>query len=179
MSGGLPASIDVIRLADQAARLSGTIPLKRMKRLLASCRSETGEVSVDLEFHSDAERGLRSLSGKIETVIETTCERCLEPMQLALSADVGMLIVTGTQSIAGDDQSDVLQVDGPVALDELVENELILAMPMIPMHPAEQCPASGLIGTRPSVEDGKAEAEAESSPFAKLAELKRDKRENE
>ena len=177
MSGGLPASIDAIRLADQGARLSGTIPLKRMKRLLASCRSDAGDVSVDLDFESDAERGSRWLSGRIEAAIETTCERCLESMQLTLSTEVRMQIVSGDQGPDVDEQADLLRVDGPVSLDELVENELILAMPMIPMHPIDQCSAAGLLGRLASEEAGG--AEAEPSPFAKLAELKRNKREND
>ena len=134
---------------------------------------------MDLDFESDAEQGSRWLSGKIEALIETSCERCLEPMQLALSAEVRMQIVTGTSSADVDEQAEVLLVDGPVSLDELVENELILAMPMIPMHPIDQCPAAALLGTPASEGADKPMTEAEPSPFAKLAELKRDKRDND
>lgn len=175
MSGGLPANIDPIRLADQGTRLSGTIPLTRMKRLLTYCRSEEGEVRVDLEFSRDPERNLRTVHGTVEAEIETTCERCLEPMTLSLEADVDLLLATHEPGNV-EEQEDVLVVENePIALSELVENELILAMPMIPMHQPDQCPAAGLTGG--SGPDGSNKSESgKKSPFAELAKLKRSDR---
>jgi uncharacterized protein len=172
MSGGLPANIDPIRLADQGTRLSGTIPLKRMKRLLTYCRSEEGEVRVDLEFCRDPESNRRTVQGTVEAEIDTTCERCLEPMKLLLEARVNLLLTTHEPGDV-EEQEDVLVVENePTALSELVENELILAMPMIPMHRPDQCPAAGLMGD--SGPGGKHKPESgKKSPFAELAKLKR------
>ena len=175
MSGGLPANIDPIRLADQGTHLSGTIPLKRMKRLLTLCQSEEGEARVDLEFRRDPVRNVRNLSGTIRVEIETTCERCLEPMTLSLEASVD-LILAGSESTGVDNSEDVLVVkDKPIALNELVENELILAMPMIPMHQLDQCPAADLIGDTSPERDKKPDSD-KTSPFAELAKLKRQDR---
>ena len=176
MSGGLPASIDPIWLADQESHLSGTIPLKRMKRLLTGCRSEEGEANVDLKFRSDPNGERRSVRGRIEASVETTCERCLESMTLPLVAEIDMLIVTPEQASRMSEHEDLLVAEGPMSLSDLAENELILAMPMIPMHPQDKCPATELlkeqgIGNEKGQDDAKAE-----SPFAKLAELKRSDR---
>ena len=40
-----------------------------------------------------------------------------------------------------DDVAEIIEVDRPVALSEMVEDELLLAMPMIPMHSLDECPA--------------------------------------
>jgi uncharacterized protein len=175
MSGGLPANVDPIRLADQGTRLSGTIPLKRMKRLLTYCRSEEGEARVDLEFNRDPERNLRTVQGTVEAEIVTTCERCLEPMTLSLEANVNLLLASREPGTV-EEPEDVLVVENePIALSELVENELILAMPMIPMHQADQCPAAGLIGDSGPEGNNRPESD-KKSPFAELAKLKRSNR---
>ncbi|MCG6976446.1 MAG: YceD family protein [Acidiferrobacterales bacterium] len=176
MSGALPTSIDPVWLADQQTHLSGTIPLKRMTRLLADCRSGDGEVRIDLQFRSDPNGERRSVQGKIEASIETTCERCLESMTLPLLAEIDMLIVTAEQASVMDDHEDVLVVKGPVSLGELAENELILAMPMIPMHPEDKCPASALLRDQGIDEKDRQDGGEKQSPFAKLAELKRSDR---
>ncbi|KPK11394.1 MAG: hypothetical protein AMJ68_06025 [Acidithiobacillales bacterium SG8_45] len=176
MSGGLPTSIDPIWLADQETHLSGTIPLKRMTRLVAGCRSDAGEASVDLQFRSEPNGERRSVRGRIEASVETTCERCLESMTLPLVAEIDMVIVTPEQVSVMDEHEDLLVAEGPMVLSELAENELILAMPMIPMHPLDKCPASELLKEQGiEKEKGQDGAKAES-PFAKLAELKRSDR---
>jgi len=173
MSGGLPTSIDPVWLANQQTRLSGTIPLKRMKRLLADCHSEEGDARVDLQFGSDPNSEQRTMRGSIEAAVVITCERCLEPMTLPLVADIDMLIVTAEQAAAVDEQEDLLVADGPISLGELAENELILAMPMIPMHPEDECPASTLLRDQGIAEKNRQDDGETESPFAKLAELKR------
>ncbi len=179
MSGGLPASIDPIRLADQGDHLSGTIPLNRMKRLLANCRPDEGAVTVDLSFHYDGQRDVRTIIGAVMTEISLDCERCLQPMTLPLRGEVNLLVlVPGQESLA--ETGDALIASGPVSLTELVENELILALPMVPMHSLDQCSAakqvaqagSGIVAPEPGQGDSNKE-----SPFAELAKLKRSDRE--
>ncbi len=178
MSGGLPASIDPIRLADQGDHLSGTIPLNRMKRLLANCRSDEGVVSVDLSFHYDGQRDVRAIIGAVMTEISLDCERCLQPMTLPLRGEVNLLVLmSGQETLAETD--DALVASGPVSLAELVENELILALPMVPMHPMDKCSAAKQIEQTDSasVAPEPGQGGNKESPFAELAKLKRSNRE--
>lgn len=178
MSGSLPSSIDPIQLADQDTHLSGTIPLRRMKRLLTYCRSDKGDVSVELALGYDRGRDVRMMHGQVATEIATTCERCLEPMTLLLRGRVDLLLLTPGQENL-EEQDDVLIVSEPVSLTELVENELILAMPMIPMHSLDQCTAAKVAGnsdTR-SGTPKRDQGDSKESPFAGLAKLKRIDRE--
>ncbi len=177
MTGGLPTSIDPIRLADRGTRLAGTIPLRRMKRLLAYCHSADGVVSADLEFSRDRQQGVRLIRGQVAVAIEIICERCLEPMTLQLESSVELLVYTAGQEVL-DDQEDVLIAGESVSLDEIIENELILSMPMIPAHPQDKCTAR-INTTEPDV--GHSETQPaqgdDGSPFAKLEKLKRPNRE--
>ena len=57
-----------------------------------------------------------------------------------------------------------------------MENDLILAMPMIPLHPEDNCPASTLLKDQGIAEKDRQDDGETKSPFAKLAELKRSDR---
>ena len=72
-----------------------------------------------------------------------TCQRCLEPMTLSLVARPQWLFVRAGEGreTPPDEEAEVIEVDRPLMLSELVEDELLLAMPMIPMHRLEECPA--------------------------------------
>jgi len=155
------------------------IPLSRMSRLLTFCRSGEGDVAVELAFSRDRERRVRVVRGKVGVNIATTCERCLEPMNLILTSDIDLLIQEpGQENLQ--DQDDVLIADDTTSVAELVENELILAMPMIPMHSLDQCAAAKVAiksGDQPPIAKKIEEPDGEPSPFAELAELKRKNRE--
>lgn len=178
MSGGLPANVNLVRLADQGTHLSGVIPLRRMTRLLTFCGSNEGVVSVELVFSRDRARDTRMLRGMVATEIATTCGRCLEPMTLALESRINFLVITpGQKSLEG--QDGVIMAREPVSLIELVENELILVMPMYPKHELDQCPAKDVVGELDSQhgapEPGPGD-NGKASPFAELAKLKRSDR---
>jgi uncharacterized protein len=170
MSGVLPVSVDPVRLADQSAQLRGVLPVARMRRLTELCGSDFGEAQVDLRFVKEADSGLRRLQGQIRAMLDCRCERCLERFRLPVQADVSLRIVSPGERGWADD-SDALEADGPMALSEIVENELILALPMVPMHPQDQCPAAALLDGQ----TGKQEPSSirQENPFGALAALRK------
>lgn len=169
MSGVLPVSVDPIRLADQSAQLRGILPVARMPRLAQLCGSDFGEAEVDLRFAKEADSGLRSLQGRVRVTLDCRCERCLERFHLPIQTEVSLRIVSADERGWADD-SDVLEVNGPMALAEIVENELILALPMVPMHPQDQCPAAALLAKAGNDEPSPTRRE---NPFGALAALRR------
>jgi uncharacterized protein len=171
MSGGLPATIEPIRLADKGVDLRGEISLQGMTRLEASLRDKSGTASVDLAFRRDTDRGGRRVTGTISASLVVTCERCLEPLPLDLTADVDFLIVSADAGRETDDTVDALEVEGPMALRDLVENELVLALPMIPMHALEACPAAQWI-EESDAQQKREEAGDVYRPFEGLAGMK-------
>ena len=58
----------------------------------------------------------------------------------------------------------------PLYLQDLIEDELLLALPIVPMHPKDQCPA-GEQEYQADEPDEQEEA-AKDNPFAALADLK-------
>jgi uncharacterized protein len=94
--------------------------------------------------------------GTLQAELRVPCARCLEPARIAVKEDVSALVVPATamreSAGARDDddlspeQADLIPYDGEtVVLDELVRDELLLGIPMIPLC-SEGCP-----GIRPEL----------------------------
>ncbi len=122
-------------LAARNAVLSGEIQLEELKRLSGLVESGDGAVDIRLSFETRGE-GWQALELRYAAELTVICQRCLEPMQLRLEDDVGYGIV------AGESWAAVLPTDvEPLILDEdrlspmqLVEDELIVSLPMAPRH---------------------------------------------
>jgi uncharacterized protein len=90
--------------------------------------------------------------GKLHAELAVPCARCLEPAHVSIQEDVSALAVQGAEahrsSHSGDDEdddlaadeADVIAYDGQtVVLDDLVRDELLLNIPMIPLC-SDACP---------------------------------------
>jgi uncharacterized protein len=140
---GLPAVIDPILLAERGATLTGTLPLKSMTRLAESVSDVDAEVEVVLDFRRTEGGNVFEMSGRLHTRLHATCQRCLQALELDVEARPRLLLLRpGDRADLAGPEADTLVVDKPLALAQLVEDELLLALPMYPAHPAGQCPAA-------------------------------------
>lgn len=171
MSGRLPREIDPIRLADEGVRLQGELAGGSMTRLReAFPGGQTAQpVAVDLRFGRTT-HGERLMRGVIETAVEATCQRCLGRVRIALTArPTTVLLRPGEVPVTAAEETEALVVEGVLDLNELVEDELLLAMPMFPMHGEGECTAPGAVApARP----GKGER---PNPFVVLQDLKKER----
>ena len=170
MSGALPPSLDLVRAARQTYGVEGQLPVKSLPRLAAALASDAGEVRVALEAGVDLARRV-AVTGNIDAELELQCQRCLEPVRLAVHAEPHLAWVRSDEQLAAlpEDYDPLLSADGDVDLKELVTEELLLALPLVPRH--EGGAACGSF-TEPAETPAEA-AEARKNPFAELAKLKR------
>lgn len=173
LHGHLPATIDPIQLAERGARLTGTLPLKGMPRLAQAAIDGSGDVHVDLCFERGEGEKVFLMHGTLRVRLHATCQRCLEGMYLDMEASPWLILARSgpPQDMLGDDP-DILVADKPVLLSGLVEDELLLAFPMVPMHELGECPAKAYIAEKAVPEIGDAEP-GKRSPFAVLGKLKK------
>ena len=142
--------------------LEGDIELIRLKRLQESLTSVDGAVHFKLTgfVNEGAAPGLRcEVSGNLKLL----CQRCLEPMDYPLQIDSSMLLVSEAQALLdeGDPEApDCMPIQRDMQVVALVEDEILLALPMAPHHAEEVCKG------RPAADTGKLH------PFAALARLK-------
>lgn len=139
---GLPAMIDPVQLAERGVRLAGRLPLKGMARLSEGAKDSTDEVEVDLEFRRSASGSLCEMVGSLSVRLKTVCQRCLGPMDIGIEARPHVVLLRpGEREDLVSSEADTLVIEHPLALSQLVEDELILVAPMYPAHPAGACPA--------------------------------------
>ena len=172
MSGTIPAHIEPRRLADRGIVLKGTVPVTRMSRLNALLEAPAGEVQVELSFTRD-QQGICTMHGRYQVDVALLCQRCLEPAVLGLDTDcdVGFVVSDEAAKNLPRHYEPVILDDEALDLHELIEDELLLALPVVPMHPMGTCQHPP--GYQPDEAEPDEEAE-KPNPFGVLAKLKRD-----
>lgn len=171
----LPAEIDPFRLAESRRILRGELALHTMPRLTALLATSDGMVALELEFGID-EVGVRYMRGTLETCVRPVCQRCLQPMTLPLHAEVQFGLAAHERQIEQLPMmyEPLLVNEVPVRLAGIVEDELILSLPQVPMHDEADCPAHAWL-MRSKRDDIEHEEDAPANPFAVLSSLKKQK----
>ena len=164
MSRGLPAFIEPLRLAELGRSLEGRLPLSRLRRLSELLADGAGDVEVNLEFLEEAP-GRPVVRGSLRASLRLACQRCLEPFDVPVAIPVRLVVVHSDREAEGLDEGEdpLVADDQPVLLADLVEDELLLALPQVPVHPWGVC---GSV-----VEATRAGQEREATPLSPFAAL--------
>ncbi len=165
----LPITIDPFKSAQRRLECSGVFSLTEMNRLLAVSESCGEQAKVNVNFDVD-ERGLVAISGSGSAFVALTCQRCTENFQQRLEFSFSFSPVKDFEEAdALPSYYDAIELDenGEVNLRELVEDELLLMIPLIPRHTLEDCqaPADSVWGELPEELD-------KPNPFDVLKQLK-------
>ena len=152
--------------------MAGSLAFARMKRLLEIAGNPQGAAEVALSFAIDGQ-GIPNVRGQISAELELTCQRCLERMRMPIAVTICLGIV-GSEDEAKrlPERYDPLMVHGEqVFIAEMVEDEILLALPAIPRHDPAECAAAA--STKKVRQDGAGEFDEKSAnPFGILAKLK-------
>jgi len=153
---------DAFVFAREGRVLEGTLPISALERLHDLLTEVAGEVSFRLQGSKGA-RGEFLLHVEVTGVLSLACQRCLSAVPYNLDVDNRLELVPEgadmSQDELEDDTRDFLPVASELDVAELVEDEILLALPVAPRH--EKC---GLPGA--------ADAGERINPFATLAGLK-------
>lgn len=172
LKGPIPPHIDPRKLADRGATLEGEWPITQFPRLCEQLVSDVGTVHARFEFGRD-EQKLIVMRGALEVEVQMVCQRCLEPASLPVRSEfIYAVLREGASQDSVPKSYDALEVgEEPLDLIELVEDELLLALPIVPAHEPDACqhPAGFAAAPEPSVNEV-----SRSNPFDVLAQLKRD-----
>lgn len=167
----IPVSIDPIRAASSGLRFSGVVPSNNVKRLNELCAGDCSDVIVSLECGVDIQ-GIVYLRGKAVTELTLLCQRCMTLYTTEVTVDFCFSPCKDEAEIDElPDAYDPIECNeiGEVRLHQLIEDELIVAMPIIPMHEDSECN----LGSKDMVV-GEIEPahEERPNPFAVLEKLK-------
>lgn len=174
MSAGFdPRRLELLRFAEAGGRLSGAWPTTAFERL-----GHDAPLSTEVSWAAGGER--RPVAGgapetwlmlEAQATVQLECQRCLQPMAEPLAVRRRFRFVADeaeAERLDEESEDDVLALPprGRLDLLPLVEDELILALPIVPRHAA--CPEP-----LPLPADEPADEAPAEHPFAKLAALKR------
>ena len=131
----LPSRVDPQVMADQEKELTGSISVKHMFRLQNLSNPLEPIAAVSLRF-SRGLFGLPNITGRIQHCLGLRCERCLEEVEISLDLPVELIIKPKSEYVTEDFENlDFYEYDGKsLELVGLVEDELLLALPLVPKH---------------------------------------------
>lgn len=151
---------------------AGELPIAAMPRLCEALAGEEGQVGYALDFGRD-QFGTAYLDVRVQASPLLVCQRTLEPfaLPLALQSRLG-LIRTEREEAALPPGCEPLLVgeDGRLSPAEVIEDELLLALPLVPVNPDSRLPDEVTSG--PAAEEASG-GERTDNPFAVLRELKK------
>ncbi|MFI2809843.1 YceD family protein [Microbulbifer sp. JSM ZJ756] len=165
----LPRRLDARKLAQREQKLSGTVPLAQLERLKAAVESVEEGVQADLEFARDL-HGHFTVTGHLHGAVTLLCQRCLQPMPVPVEGEFHWGIVWSEErgKALPKDLDPVIQDSDELELYEVLEDEILLNLPMVAYHD-EECVASEHFHAG---EESAGEDEQRENPFKVLEQLK-------
>ena len=174
-----PRRLDVAAAAAEAQVLEGRWPLTGFARLI---EAPTQDSNVHWTLRGERRRAAGGepetwLHLQAQTRIWRDCQRCLQPVALDLEVARSFRFVADeatAEALDAESEDDVLTLPRRLDVHGLVEDELLLALPLVPMH--AECPRS--LPTTAGFDAAPAPAPVPvpapvAKPFAALAALKR------
>lgn len=163
----LPHEVDALKFCQQRVVLTGQLPIAAMPRLLASLVNDDGVADVDVQFSVD-EQARKRIGGTVQAKVQMQCQRCLHAVTVDVSSTVQVALVWSDEQAANLPRGlEPVEVEDAHSLSllELVEDELLLALPLVAHH--SQC-------EMPAFDPGEilVESKKEDNPFQVLAALK-------
>ena len=168
--------LDVRRFAEEGAALSGREPVGKHERLMAETQGRGGSAAVSWSASGEM-RNPRHVHPEIwlhlraQAVLPLTCQRCLGAVDVPLAVERAFRFVADEDMAAAQDElaeEDVLALSRSFDLVELVEDELLMEIPLAPMH--DVCPEPVKLSVQD--EDFDQSAQRRESAFGILGKLK-------
>ncbi len=162
MPAELPVEVDCRRLLAAGGTLSGTIAATRLTRVDGLFRARAA-VSAELTLSRD-DNDRMVVNGHFSAPLDAQCQRCLDWMAIEVEGEFELDVVESANAADRDDDDLVYSVAHRLDIAALVEDEVLLACPMIPVHAERDC--GGEQAPSPRVP-----SEKRYKPFAALDQL--------
>lgn len=162
----LPRIVDPRRFCQQGVVLRGYVPVGELSRLTEN-KVVVDRVIAELVFAVDQQRE-RIVTGSLSVDAQMECQRCLEPMPLSVSCDVGLAMVWDEESsreLAGAYDPWIVASE-ETDLYTMIEEEILLNLPYVSYH--DYSCGQPTVEDKPE-EDGGSEKQ---NPFQMLQQLK-------
>ncbi|MBU6212034.1 MAG: DUF177 domain-containing protein [Gammaproteobacteria bacterium] len=155
--------VDVERLADAGECRENDLSLASLPRLAPDLALTDGTVHARIGFARERKQPVADI--EVRARLPLRCQRCLQPVWLDVDQQSRVWLVTDLAKVDRDEMGlePILAPEGHIALRDLIEEELLLAVPLVPRHEDESDCTTGSAESE--------EEEVVQRPFAGLGEL--------
>jgi uncharacterized protein len=152
-------------------RIEGILRISEFERLRDRLTDSQGEIHVNLAF--DLQSGQPVVDGHVSGQLGLLCQRCMNTMTLDIDDDIHLGLVQSEQEIDGllPGYEPLLVAEEPMKVQDIIEDEILLLLPMIPSHPDGEC--GHIEGFEQTDESVDIVEEEKDNPFSTLANLKK------
>jgi DUF177 domain-containing protein len=126
--------LEIDRLARGEAEIDFEVPLAELPRLKSKIAGIGGNVHGRVRFGRRSGLAIAELT--LAGTARLQCQRCMQAMELCIGSTTAVALIT-TESEVGEvpeDLEPVLAREGRISAGELIEEELLLALPIVPLH---------------------------------------------
>lgn len=139
MSALLPASVDAERMVSGRRSFKGILPVTELPRLVEVLARDSGEIAYDLDF-GQGELGDPELRVRLAARLTLECQRTLQPFEWAVEVDARLGLLASEDGVAAlPEQCEPLLLEqGRLQPRKVIEDELLLALPLVPVKPGSE-----------------------------------------
>jgi len=134
--------VDSVQFAKQHSSVRRSVRTSEFERLGQTAQSGEGEFRISLEGFEDSD-GKPCLRLHVDGTMAVTCQRCLEPLAVEIASDRNFVLVGSEQDLMDlsdeADEVESLVADSKLNVLTLAEDEILLQIPMAPMHAEGMC----------------------------------------
>lgn len=153
----------------------GVLPVAELPRLVEALVEDSGEIAYDLDFEQ-GELGDPELHVRLSARLMLECQRTLQPFEWPVKVDsrLGLLAREEDAAALPERCEPLLLEHGVLQPRKVIEDELLLALPLVPVKPGSEILQGDW--TSPAQESQDVEGgEAVTHPFADLRKLLEDR----
>jgi uncharacterized protein len=176
-----PERLDIEAFAKQGVRLEGQWSAAELERWQETNVGDASQLPIRWTLRGEVLKPVGAppqlwLHLQADTEARLSCQRCLQPASFALRFERSFRFVRDEATALAEDpdsEEDLLVVSRAFDARELIEDELLLALPIVPMH--ERCDPPLPLAAADSLDTVEPQAER-PNPFAVLASLRKDEK---
>ena len=130
----LPSTFRPLKLARQQGKLKGYMSLNQLPTLMADCIDDSGNLQADLQL--DMQGRWPVMTGSIQATVKMICQRCLEAVDVPLQTSTALGFSQSEEALQELPESlePYLLEEEEIPLADVLEQELILALPIVAYH---------------------------------------------
>lgn len=172
-----PQHLPIAAFAKSQGTLAGELKLASFARLMQESQGLGGETWVSYSAQGSMQADAAGMDEpwvhlSAQATLALVCQRCLGPVEVPVQFDRSFRFVASEELAEIEDEEseeDVLVVSKSFDLLQLIEDELLMASPLVPMH--AECPQP--VKLQAADADFEAPTEEKPNPFAVLQQLKK------